>query len=64
MCEPEARNTLTGLNWELVEWARLRPFLGYKKNGQAAEAYLPKSSLHCGVYVTRTRDPLRDRQVF
>ncbi len=41
------------------------PFLfAYKKNGQAAEAYLPKSSLHCGVYVTRTRDPLRDRQVF
>ena len=35
-----------------------------KKNGQEAEAYSPKSSLHCGAYVTRTRDPLRDRQVF
>ena len=24
----------------------------------------PKGFLFCGVYVTRTRDPLRDRQVF
>ena len=39
-------------------------FFGYEGNKQEEEPDLTDSSTVGGVYVTRTRDPLRDRQVF
>ena len=37
---------------------------GLLDDTEQATVHKKRMGLHCGAYVTRTRDPLRDRQVF